>query len=72
MTNQPVPSFVPVVPEQLRLLRSHERVQRGDLVRTAGDEFESWEGPGGFRADTFVQRIYRRLGCRPVKARDGT
>jgi hypothetical protein len=59
-------SVLPVLLEQLRLLKRNERVRRGDFVKDAHDRFELWEGPGGFRADTFVKQIYRRLS--PLKA----
>jgi hypothetical protein len=60
---------IPVLLEHLRLLKRNERVQRGDFVEEGSDRFELWEGPNGFRADSFVKQIYRRL--RPVKTRKG-
>jgi hypothetical protein len=65
MMNEAGSSALPVLLEQLRLLNRNERVQRGDYVQSGGDQFEPWEGPGGFRADTFVKQIYRRV--RPLK-----
>ena len=61
---------LPVLLEHLRLLKRNERVQRGDFIEDGRNRFELWEGPNGFRADTFVKQIYRRL--RPLKARKGT
>jgi hypothetical protein len=63
-------AVVPVLLEQLRLLRRNERVQRGDFVPDGRDGFELWEGPSGFRADAFVKQIYRRLN--PLKVRKET
>ena len=65
--NTPHTSALSPVPARLRRLKSNERVQRGDFVEGGRDRFELWEGPSGFRADTFVKQIYRRL--RPDKAR---
>jgi hypothetical protein len=47
-------------PERFRRLKRNEVVIRGDFVASEHQEFEPWEGPGGFRADTFVKPIYRR------------
>jgi hypothetical protein len=70
MMNKAGPSVLPVLLEQLRLLNRDERVQRGDFVQDGCDGFEPWEGPSGFRADTFVKQIYRRVT--PLKARKET
>jgi hypothetical protein len=48
------------VPERFRRLKWNEVVCRGDFVAGEHRAFEPWEGPGGFRADTFVKPIYRR------------
>jgi hypothetical protein len=48
------------VPKNFRRLKCHEVVNRGDYVESERQGFETWEGPGGFRADTFVKPIYRR------------
>lgn len=48
-----------------RRLKSNELVSHGDYVANAQQGFELWEGPGGFRADAFVQPIYRQNGKRP-------
>ena len=47
------------VPKGLRRLKWNEVVFRGDFVASEHRGFEPWEGPGGFRADTFVKPIYR-------------
>jgi len=48
------------VPERFRRLKWNEVVCHGDFVADARLGLEPWEGPGGFRADTFVKPIYRR------------
>ena len=48
------------VPERFRRLKWNEVVCRGDFVADERLGLELWEGPGGFRADTFVKPIYRR------------
>jgi hypothetical protein len=63
------PAPLPVLPEQLRLLEWHERVERGDFVADDRQGFALWEGPAGFRADAFVKQIYRRLGHAPAKTK---
>jgi hypothetical protein len=50
--------------EQLRPLKLNELVRRGDYVGNGHHGFEPWDGPGGFRADAFVQKIYRQRGRR--------
>lgn len=52
-----------------RRLKSNELVSHGDYVSNAQQGFELWEGPGGFRADAFVQPIYRLNGKRPGATR---
>ena len=42
-----------------RRLRSHELVFFGDYVEDESLGFQSWEGPGGFRAGSFVKPVYR-------------
>lgn len=44
-----------------RPLKWDEQVKRGDFVADGQQGFELWEGPSGFRADTFVKTIYRKL-----------
>ena len=48
--------------QHFRRLKSNELVSHGDFVGDAQRGFEPWEGPGGFRADAFVQPIYRQNG----------
>lgn len=62
-------SATAIVPEGLRPLKWNERVCRGDFVEDGREGFEPWIGPSGFRADSFVKQIYRRLGRRPAAAR---
>ena len=47
-------------PDRFRRLKWNERVSLGDFVRNEHRRFELWQGPGGFRADSFVKPIYRR------------
>ena len=54
----------PVIPGRLRPLKWNELVRRGDFVKDDHHRFEPWEGPGGFRADAFVQTIDRRYKSR--------
>lgn len=67
--NEADSTALPVVLEQLRLLKWNERVQRGDFVANGRLGFEPWVGPSGFRADAFVKQIYRRLGRQPTGTR---
>jgi hypothetical protein len=48
------------VPGRFRRLKWNEVVCHGDFVADERLGLEPWEGPGGFRADTFVKPIYRR------------
>ena len=56
------------VPAGFRRLRWDEPVLDGDFVMDGQRGFELWEGPGGFRADSFVKPIYRRSQKRAIKA----
>jgi hypothetical protein len=58
--------------ERFRPLKWDERVRRGDFVEDGHLGFEPWEGPAGFRADTFVKQIYRRLRNRPASSAKAT
>ena len=60
--NKPEASAKAGVPERFRRLKWNEVVCRGDFVADERLGFEPWEGPGGFRADSFVKTIYRRMG----------
>ena len=62
------PSAAALAAEGLRTLKWNERVQRGDLVADGRHGFEPWEGPSGFRADTFIKTIYRRNNRRPANS----
>jgi hypothetical protein len=57
----------PGVPEGFRRLRWDEPVLDGDFVVDEQRGFEPWEGPGGFRADSFLKPIYRRGKIRAAK-----
>lgn len=57
------------VPRGLRLLNSNELVSLGDFVDDQDRGFALWEGPGGFRADSFVRPIYRRRASRLAAVR---
>jgi hypothetical protein len=63
------PSAIAAIRERLRVLKWNEMVRRGDFVADGHQGFEPWEGPSGFRADSFVKQIYRRLGRQPAGAR---
>jgi hypothetical protein len=67
--NEPQPASLPVLLSQLRPLKWNEPVLRGDYVADGHLGFELWAGPSGFRADSFVKQIYRRLGRRTAKAK---
>lgn len=53
-------SAQPGSPANLRLLKWNEVVCRGDFVPDDHQGFELWEGPAGFRADSFMKPVYRR------------
>lgn len=53
------PAALSVERKNLRLLKGDEKVRHGDFVADGGSDFTLWEGPGGFRADSFVTCIYR-------------
>ena len=55
-------------PKQLRRLNRDEVVSRGDIVRDERRGLKPWEGPGGFRADSFVNPIYRSRNSLTIKA----
>ena len=52
----------------LRRLEFNELVSTGDFVLNEQREFEEWEGPNGFRADSFVKPIYRRKNDFSIRA----
>jgi hypothetical protein len=55
--------------KQFRRLEANELVSRGDFVADPHSGFESWEGPTGFRADSFVKPIYRKQEVRLTGAK---
>lgn len=48
------------VAKQFRRLKRYELVTLGDFVADEHRGFKPWEGPSGFRADSFVKQIYRQ------------
>jgi hypothetical protein len=48
-----------VSPDRLRPLKWNELVRPGDFVEDGQKGFQPWEGPGGFRAASFVKKIFR-------------
>jgi hypothetical protein len=69
LANEPAQAAAP--PDEslcLRRLQFNELVSTGDLVMNEQREFEPWEGPNGFRADSFVKPIYRRKDDRSILA----
>ena len=54
------PSAATVLSKCLRRLKWNELVTSGDFVEDGNQGFEPWEGPRGFRADSFVKTIYRK------------
>jgi len=63
---------LPVVLEHLRPLKWNEQVQRGDFVADGRQGFELWEGPSGFRADSFVRQTYRLLVRPPAETKEAS
>lgn len=47
------------IPKRFRRLKPDELVQPGDYVADVHRGLKPWQGPGGFRVDAFVSRIYR-------------
>jgi hypothetical protein len=66
---EPVASAKAGIPKCLRRLRSSELVGAGDFVADEQTGIELWEGPNGFRADSFVKPIYRRQQSRAPATR---
>jgi hypothetical protein len=53
-----------------RLLKFNEVVSQGDFVADGNQGFKLWDGPRGFRADSFLKTIYRRKSIRvPLRKR---
>jgi len=61
----------PAAPLRVRRLKWNERVRAGDFVAALQRGFELWEGPTGFRADSFVKPIYRRHNGRANDMKPG-
>lgn len=59
----------PNTTKHFRRLKPDELVSHGDYVADGRSGFALWEGPGGFRADSFVKPIYRKQPHRPNAAR---
>ena len=53
-------SAIAGAPNPFRLVKSKEIVVAGDFILNKNHEFELWEGPSGFRADSFVMAVYRQ------------
>ena len=51
-----------------RRLKCDELVFHGDFVADEQQGLNTWDGPGGFRADTFVRPIYRAMKPERSKA----
>ena len=64
LMKQPEVSAKADPPKGFRRLKWNELVRLGDFVVDEQGGFELWEGPGGFRADSFVKPIYRRYESR--------
>jgi hypothetical protein len=45
--------------KHFRRLKWNEVVNSGDFLINDARDFEPWDGPGGFRADSFLKPIYR-------------
>ncbi len=65
------PGLEPGIPKGLRLLDFNELVAPGDFVKDERLGLLPWEGPRGFRADSFVLPIYRLCGSRLAESRKG-
>ena len=44
---------------RFRRLKSNEWVMLGDYIKDGDSSYRPWEGPNGFRADSFVKKVYR-------------
>jgi hypothetical protein len=69
--NKPAAFAKTRVPKGLRRLNSNELVSPGDFVRNEHQGIDPWEGPSGFRADSFVKPIYRLDGNRVATSKKG-
>jgi hypothetical protein len=66
--SDPLTPAAAAVVKHFRRLKMNELVGRGDFVADPLLGFKPWEGPTGFRADSFVKPIYRRA-ANPIPAR---
>jgi hypothetical protein len=57
---------------RFRRLKWNELVSQGDYVANGRHGFTLWEGPGGFRAHSFVKPIYRRDEVGPTGSKDAS
>jgi hypothetical protein len=57
---------------QYRLLKWNEVVSEGDFVMDESRRFAPWQGPGGFRAGSFVKPIYRAAKRRPITIKESS
>jgi hypothetical protein len=64
------PSAFAAVPKRFRRLKWNEIVRRGDFVEDGRHGLEPWEGLTGFRANSFIKTIYRKLASRPAIGRN--
>ena len=65
--NETDPSVVTL--ECIRPLKWNELVRHGDFVEDGRGGFVLWAGPRGFRAGTFVDKIWRRKECPPARVK---
>lgn len=64
--NKPIAPVKLAIPKHLRLVKADELVKVGDFVANERQEFELWEGPGGFLAAAFIKPIYREEQIRSI------
>jgi len=44
-----------------RRLKPNERVMHGDYIENGISDYRLWDGPTGFRADSFLNKVYRAI-----------
>lgn len=44
-----------------RRLKPNERVLHGDYIENGVSDYRLWDGPTGFRADSFLNKVYRTV-----------
>jgi len=67
--NKPSATVKADIPPHFRRLKAHELVSLGDFVANEHQRLEMWEGPSGFRADSFVKAMYRRVAGHAVPSK---